>query len=82
MKEQDAVNQSTRHILLGEEFPDALRLGGTDNIDTWMGDDDWNGIAATGHLQRLSAICGEQLSKQGTVIVSTETLEKPHDFIH
>ena len=47
-----------------------------------MGYDDRNGITTTGHLQWLSAICGEQLSKQGTVIVSTETLEKPHDFIH
>ena len=82
MKEQDAVYQSAWHIFLGEEFPDALRLGGTDNIDTWMGDDDRNGIAATGHLQRLSAVCCEQLGKQGAVIVSTETLEKPHDFIH
>ena len=82
MKEQDAVNQSARHILLGEEFPDALRLGGTDNIDTWMGYDDRNRIAATGHLQRLSAVCGEQLGKQRAVIVSTETLEESHDFIH
>ena len=47
-----------------------------------MGYDDRNGIAATGHLQWLSAVCSEQLSKQGTVIVTTETLEESHDFIH
>ena len=47
--------------VIREKFPNALRLGGTDNVDAGMRNDDWNRIVATGHLQGLTTIGCQQL---------------------